>query len=318
MRKYKYGILSTASIVPRFINALRESGTGEVAAIASRNAEKAREKAREWKIPKSYGSYEALLEDPEVEIVYVAMINSEHYKYSLKALEAGKNVICEKPFTLRKEEAQHLFQVAGEKGLFLAEAQKSVFLRVMQDVKEIIKEGKIGDVQFVDFTSSCSAVYNNWLHLAKAGGGAMAGSASYSIHLAKYLFEKKVTAYSGMCTFGDSEVDEQCVINLSLDNRILFVSKISTNVKAIDRALIFGEHGYIEIPEYWKARKAFVHYNTGENVVLEYPCEYELIYEIQHFDECMRKGLLQSPVMDEEMTVSTLEILENIRKGFRK
>lgn len=318
MKIYKYGILSTASIVPRFINALRESKTGEVLAIASRSAEKAAEKAKEWNIPKSYESYEALLMDSDIEVVYVAMINSEHYRYSLKALEAGKNVICEKPFTLRKEHAQHLFQVAREKGLFIAEAQKSVFLPVMQDIRELIQEGKLGAVQFADFTSSCSAVYNDWLHRAEAGGGAMAGSASYSIHLAKYLFGEKVTAYSGLCTRGNSEVDEQCVINLSLGNRILFVSKISTNVKAIDRALIFGELGYIEIAEYWKARRAVIHYNTGEEVVIEHPCKHELIYEIRHFHECMEKGLLQSPVMSEEMTVSTLEILDGIRDGWNR
>lgn len=318
MKKFNYGILSTASIVPRFIGALRESKTGEVAAIASRSEEKAKEKAKEWNIPKSYGSYEALLEDPDINVVYVAMINSEHYKYTLKSLEAGKNVICEKPFTLKSGEAAHLFQVAKEKGLFLAEAQKSVFLPVMQDIKSLISQGRLGAIQFADFTSSCSAVYNEWLHKAEAGGGAMAGSASYSLHLAKYLFGKEVTSYAGLCTKGDSEVDEQCVINLSLDNRILFVSKISTNVKAIDRALIFGELGYIEIPEYWKARKAVVHFNTGEDLVLEHPCQYELVYEIEHFHECMQNGLLQSPVMSEEMTVSTLEILDGIREAWKK
>lgn len=318
MKKFHYGILSTASIVPRFIGALRESNTGEVTAIASRSAEKAKQKAKEWDIPKSYGSYEALLEDPDIDVVYVAMINSEHYKYALKSLEAGKNVICEKPFTLNKADAEHLFRVAKEKGLFLAEAQKSVFLPVIQEVKSLIAQGKLGAVQFADFTSSCSAVYNEWLHKVEAGGGAMAGSASYSLHLAKYLFEKEVTSFSGLCTKGDSEVDEQCVINLSLDDRILFVSKISTNVKAIDRALIFGELGYIEIPEYWKARKAVVHFNTGEELVLEHPCKYELIYEIEHFHDCMQRGLLQSPVMSEEMTVSTLEILDGIRAAWKK
>ena len=318
MKIYKYGILSTASIVPRFINALKESGTGTVEAIASRTEEKALEKAKEWGIPRSYGSYEALLADEMIEVVYVAMINSEHYRYALKALEAGKHVICEKPFTLRKQEAEHLFAAAKEKGLFIAEAQKSVFLPVMQDVKALIREGKLGTIQFMDFTSSCSAVYNEWLHSSEAGGGALTGNASYSIHLAKFLFEKEITSYSGLCTKGNSEVDEQCVLNLCIDNRILFVSKISTNVKAIDRALIFGEKGYIEIPEYWKARRAVVHYNTGEETILEHPCQYELIYEIQHFHDCMQKGLLQSPVMNEEMTVSTLEIMENLRNGWKE
>ena len=124
------------------------------AAIASHSLEKAQEKAKEWNIPRSYGSYEALLEDEDINVVYVAMINSEHYKYALKSLEAGKHVICEKPFTLKKEEAEHLFHVAKEKNLFLAEVQKSVFLPLMQDLKKMIAEGKLEGAK-----SSCTFEY---------------------------------------------------------------------------------------------------------------------------------------------------------------
>ncbi len=316
MKQYKYGILSTASIVPRFIAALRESGRGSVVAIASRDMDKASAKAEEWEIPKCYGSYEALLEDEEVEVVYVAMINSLHYQYSLKALQAGKHVLCEKPFTLNHEEASHLFQVARERNLFIMEAQKSVFLPVMKDVREMIQTGKLGKVQFCDFTSSCSAVYNEWLHKIEAGGGAMAGSASYSLHLAKYLFGENITSFCGICTRGDSEVDEQCVVNLAIDNRVLFVSKISTNVKAIDRALIFCEDAYVEISEYWKARKAIIHYNNGEEVIIEHPCKYELIYEIQHYHDCLDQKLIESPIMSRSMTVDTIAMLDEIRNNW--
>ena len=312
MKTYKYGILSTASIVPRFIGALRESGTGTVVAIASRGEEKARQKADEWGIPKSYGSYEALIADPEIEVVYVATVNSRHYEYALKALEAGKHVLCEKPFTMRAQETRHLFQVAREKGLMIMEAQKSVFLPVMQDVKDILQAGKLGNIQFMDFTSSCFRVYNPWLRNAAEGGGALHGSACYSIHLARYLLEQEITSYVGLCTKGDSQVDEQCAFSLSFGDRILFASKISTNVLAVNRALIFGDKGYIEIPDFWKARKATVHYSTGEEVVLEHPCQYELMYEIRHFHHCLEKGLSQSPVMSENMTVSTIEILEDL------
>lgn len=313
MKKYQYGILSTSSIVPRFIGALRESKTGEALALASRSAEKAAEKAEEWKIPRSYGSYEELLADPDIEVVYVAMVNSEHYRYARKTLEAGKHVICEKPLALKKEHAQHLFQLAEERKLFLAEAQKEVFLPVIQEVKALIREGSLGDIRLVDVTNSYVVPDDSWLRKKEFGGGVLAGSGSYPLHLAKYLFDEEVTAYSGVCTKGSSGVDEQCMISLSLGNRILLASKLSMNGKAIDSALIFGEKGYIEIPEYWKARRAVVHYHTGEEAILEHPCRYELIYEIRHFHECMEKGLLQSPVMSREMTVSTLEILETIR-----
>ena len=316
MKTYKYGILSTASIVPRFIGGLRDSGTGTVVAIASRDGDKARQKADEWGIPKSYGSYEALIADPEVEVVYVATINSQHYKYSLKALEAGKHVICEKPFTMRAQEARHLFRVAREKGLMVMEAQKSVFLPVMQDVKAVLKEGKLGRIHFLDFTGTCNPSYNPWLHSVAEGGGGLYGNAGYSVHLARYLLEEEPTAWSGLCTKGDSQVDEQCAFSLSFGKSILFSSKISTNVQAINRALIFGDKGYVEIFDHWKARKATVHYNTGEEVVFEHPCQYELMYEIQHFHDCLDKGLSESPVMSEEMTVGTIQMLEDLWKSW--
>ncbi len=313
MEQLRYGILSTASIVPRFVAALRETGTGEAVAIASRNAEKAAAKAAELNIEKSYGSYEELLADDSLDVVYVAPINSEHYRYSKLALTHGRHVVCEKPFTLNSSEAKELFALAKEKGRFIAEAQKAVFLPVMQEIKDLIASGALGKIHLVDFTSSCSAVYNEWLHSASAGGGALYGNASYSLHLLQFLFGREIASYSGLCTKGNSKVDEQSVINLNIGGEILAVSKISTNVLATNGATIFGDLGRIEIPDYWKARTATVHYATGETLTLDHPCKHELVYELAHFNQCINEGLLQSPVMDEAMTVGTLEMMKRLR-----
>ena len=94
------------------------------------------------------------------------------------------------------------------------------------------------------------------------------------------------------------------------------MSKISTNVLATNGATIFGDLGRIEIPDYWKARTATVHYTSGETVTLDYPCKHELVYELAHFNRCINEGLLQSPVMDEAMTVGTLEMMENLRDNW--
>jgi predicted dehydrogenase len=316
MRKLKYGILSTASIVPRFVLALRESGTGEVVAIASRSAERAAEKAGEWSIGRSYGSYEELMADDGIDVVYVALINSEHYRYSKMSLEHGRHVLCEKPFALTGPEARELFATARERGRFIAEAQKVVFLPVMSEIKGIIASGRLGRLHLMDMTSSFSSAYNGWLHSAKEGGGALYSNASYTLHLVKFLFDEGISAYSGLCTMGGSDAEEQCVLNLRVGGGLMVVSKISTNVLAENRAVIYGDLGRVEIPDYWKARSATVRYNTGETVELEHPCKHELIYEIEHFNRCISDGLLQSPVMDEAMTVSVVEIMENLKKSW--
>ena len=128
----RYGIVSTASIVPRFVAGVQASQTGEVVAIASRSLSKAQEVATTLGIPKAYGSYEELYADPTVDVIYVATYNKGHYPVAKAALFAGKHVLVEKPFALTLDEAEELFAIAKEKKRFLMEAQKAVFLPITQ------------------------------------------------------------------------------------------------------------------------------------------------------------------------------------------
>ncbi|BCQ35621.1 MULTISPECIES: Gfo/Idh/MocA family protein [Erwinia] len=312
--KKNYGILSTASIVPRFVNAVRASGDGTVLAIASRSADKAREKADALGIERAYGSYQALMDDKDVNIVYIATINSEHYANCLMALEHGKHVICEKPFVLKKQEAEHLFALAAERGLFIMEAQKVVFLPVMEAIKNILQSGHLGQVRLVDMTSSCEATYNNWLGLPEAGGGCLYGNASYTIQMLTCLFDEMPEYIAGAAIRSPSGTDAQCVINLTTQAGVLIVSKISQQVNAINKAFIYGEKGYIEIADYWKARKATVHYASGDKEELNFPCDHELVYEVRHIHDCLNKHAITSPVMSPEMTINTISMLELIHQ----
>ncbi len=315
--KIQYGILSTASIVPRFVNAVRSSGKGEITAIASRSLEKAKQKAEELGIERYYGSYLELMQDPEVNVIYVATINSEHYHNCVQALENGKHVICEKPFVLKKAQAEHLFALAKERNLFIMEAQKVVFLPVMGAVKQLLNSGKLGHVQLIDLTSSCESTYNNWLGSLAAGGGSLYGNASYTLQLLRFLFGQMPVYRSGAAIKSESGADVQCVINLTIGESILAISKISTRVNAINKAFFYAEKGYVEIADYWKARKAVVHYADGTEDIIEFPCEFELVYEVEHIYQCLNQQLLQSPLMDQNMTIDTVGLLENIHLSWK-
>ena len=115
MKPLRIGILSTASIVPRFVGAAGTMTDCKITALASRNLFRAREKAALWNIPLTFGSYEDLIASDAVDIVYIATINSEHARYARLALEAGKHVLCEKPFALRPSEIRDIFALAREK-----------------------------------------------------------------------------------------------------------------------------------------------------------------------------------------------------------
>ena len=313
----KIGILSTSSIAPRFIAAVREEGSFQITALSSRTQEKAEEKAKAWDIPKAYGSHEALLEDTDVDIVYISAVNSAHYKWAKAALEYGKHVICEKPCTTTEVQTRELFALAKEKHLFLMEAQKMLFLPAVLAVKQAIDAGKLGKVQMAEFNHSFYGSYNNWMYDEAAGGGPLLSSAIYVVELLQFLFGCKIAQMDGLCTkHPGTNVEEQYVISGRMENGVLFSLKNSTVALLKNGACIYGEAGYAELPDYWKARKVIFcdhKTQTEEN----YPCQHELVYEVAHIADCFEKGLLQSPVVTGEFSASAIAVLETIKEKWQ-
>ena len=309
----KIGILSTSSIAPRFIAAVREEGSFEITALSSRTQQKAEEKAKAWEIPKAYGRHEALLEDKAVDIVYISAVNAAHYKWAKAALLAGKHVICEKPCTTTEEQTRELFALAKERKLFLMEAQKMLFLPAVLAVKEAIDEGSLGNIRIAEFNHSFYGSYNNWMYDEAAGGGPLLSSAIYVIELLQFLFDCHVAQIDGICTkYPGTNVEEQYVISGRMENGVLFSLKNSTVALMKNGACLYGEKGYAELPDYWKARKAiFCDHQTTQ--VQEYPCDHELVYEVTHIADCFRKGLLQSPVVTGEFSAAAIRTLEQIK-----
>ena len=307
------GILSTSSIAPRFIAAVREEGSFELTALSSRTLEKAEEKAKAWGIPKAYGSHEELLADKDVDIVYISAVNSAHYKWAKAALMAGKHVICEKPCTTTEIQTRELFALAKEKGLFLMEAQKMLFLPGVLEAKEAISSGKLGKVQIAEFNHSFYGSYNNWMYDEAAGGGPLLSSGIYVIELLQFLFECKVAEVTGICTkYPSTNVEEQYAISGKMENGVVFSMKNSTLAIMKNNACIYGEEGSLELPEYWKARKLILSDGTAEQV-MEYPCQHELVYEVRHIADCIQKGLTESPVVTGEFSAQAIATLERIK-----
>lgn len=310
--KLRIGILSTSSIAPRFIAAVQSTEGCEARALASRDLKKAQEKAALWGVPKAFGSYEELLLSDEIDVAYVAMINSEHYRYAKMALEHGKHVLCEKPFTLAEAQSRELFALARQRKLFVMEMQKVVFLPVVQKLKELIQAGEFGAIHMADFSSSFDPGYNTWLFDPEKGGGTLYANAVYSVELMQYLFDCSITEWCGLCSKGETSVETQFSTVMKMENGLLFTNKNSTCAQTIHTGFLYGEKGYIELPEYWKARKAILHFPDREPSLLEYPCKYELVYEVLHAEECIRAGLCESPVMTEQMTVNAFRVLSGI------
>ena len=307
----RYGILSTSSIAPRFIAAVRESGAGEIAAISSRTLSKAKEKAELWKIPTAYGSHEELLSDKNINIVYISSVNSAHYPLAKQALEAGKHVICEKPCTTSAVHTKELFSLARERGLFFMEAQKMLFLPAILEVKRRIEEGYLGKIYMADFNQSFSAGYNTWQFDKTLGGGTLLSAGIYAIEFLLWLFGDMKTI-GGTRSVCEDSAEWQFVLSGEMKEDVLFSIKNSTRINLDNTARIYGTEGYVEIPGYWKARKVVFHKNGEESEVLEFPCQHELIYEAEHIEKCIDNCLLTSPVVTEELTLSGIAAIEKV------
>ena len=304
------GILSTSSIAPRFIAAVREEGSFSVTALSSRSQEKAEEKAKAWEIPKAYGSHDALLADPDVDIVYISAVNAAHYQWAKAALEAGKHVICEKPCTTTETQTRELFALAKEKNLFLMEAQKMLFLPAVLAVKAAIDSGKLGKIRMAEFNHSFYGSYNNWMYDEAAGGGPLLSSGIYVIELLQFLFDCDVAEINGICTkYPGTNVEEQYTISGRMENGVLFSMKNSTVALLKNGACIYGEKAHAELPDYWKARNV-IFSDSGEET---FPCDHELVYEVRHIADCFQKQLLQSPVVTGEFSARAIRVLERIK-----
>ena len=306
----KFGIVSISSIVPRFIEGVRHSQYGEVVAVASRSLSNAQDFAKAFKIAKAYGNYEELLADDTIDAIYVAGANFTHYESCRLAIKAGKHVLCEKPMVLKSVEAKELFQLAKENHVLLMEASKTVFLPYLQKVKELIKSNQLGKIHYVEMCSSFPMPQdpNHWM-LGEAGG-CLYGSAIYTIQVMSYLFDAQITESHAQFIFNERGCDVQCSLALQLGD-IQVNSVISMIAKNLNRAIIYGEKGRIEIKNYWKAR-SFTIINE-EELKYDFPCNSEFTYEIDHFIDCVKKGLTESPIVSEYLSVMTCEIIEKLK-----
>ena len=252
----RYGILSTSSIAPRFIAAVRESGKGQIVALSSRTLEKAREKAAQWEIPTAYGSHAELLQDPAVNIVYISNVNTQHYPWAKAALESGKHVICEKPCTTTESQTKELYDLAKAKGLFFMEAQKMLFLPAVLAAKEQLD--RLGKVTMIEMSHSFPASYNGWMFDAEAGGGPLLSSGIYAVQLIAWLFGA-IADIRGTASKLDTGVEWQYILTGQTESGVLFCAKNSTRAILDNTCRIFGEKGHIELPNYWKANKVIFH-----------------------------------------------------------
>jgi D-xylose 1-dehydrogenase (NADP+, D-xylono-1,5-lactone-forming) len=203
----KWGLVSTADINRKVIPGAHASDKVELLAVASREQARADAYAREWEIPRAYGSYEALLADPDVEAVYISLPNTLHVEWSIKALEAGKHVLCEKPFTRHPEEVDAAFDVAARADRLLSEAFMYRHNPQTKKLAELVADGAIGELRLIRSAFSYSLYDSENIRLrTDLEGGALMDVGCYCVSGSRLLGGEPVAVH-GEAWYGPSGTD---------------------------------------------------------------------------------------------------------------
>lgn len=249
MEPVKWGVISTANIgVQRVLPPMIANPFCDVVAIASRDQAKAEAAAATLGIPRAYGSYEALLADPEIEAVYNPLPNHLHVPLSLQAMEAGKAVLCEKPISLTAEEAQQLVEAQDRTGILVAEAFMVRHHPQWQRTRELVRAGAIGDLRAIQCAFSYfNADPDNVRNKADIGGGALYDIGVYPIVFARYLFGSEPRRALGLID-RDPQFGTDRLTSGMLDfegGQMTFIC--STQMAPYQRFQAFGTKGRIDV-----------------------------------------------------------------------
>ena len=272
MDKVRWGVLSTANIgVAKVIPAMQKGKYIEFHALGSRDLERGKTAAAKLGIPHVYGSYEVLLADPNIDAIYNPLPNHLHVPWSIKALEAGKHVLCEKPIAMSSAEAQKLADVAKQHPqLKVMEAFMYRFHPQWQRARQMVNEGKIGELRTVhSFFSYHNVDANNIRNIAAAGGGAMMDVGCYNVSLSRFIFGTEPVRVSGIVEYDPGFKTDRLSSGLLDFGSGTATFTCSTQLVPYQRVNIYGTTGRIEIEIPFNAppdKPCKIWYQNGEEI----------------------------------------------------
>jgi predicted dehydrogenase len=314
----RWGIIGTGKIASNFTGDLALLDDTAVVAVGSRQQQTADEFADRFDIPHRHASYDALVADPDVDAVYVSTPHPGHHAAARLAIEAGKAVLVEKPFTLNASQAEDLVAAARAKRTFLMEAMWTRFLPHMRRIRELLSSGVLGEIRTVTADHGqrflppdpTSRLYDPAL-----GGGALLDLGIYPVSFASYVLgtPERVTAVSDPTETG---VDAQTSIVLQYAGGEHAVLTTTLGASTANVATIVGTEGRIEIDRIWYQPTSFtLTLSSGETERFEEPrVGHGLRFEAAEVGRCLRSGQLESDVMSLEETLKVMATLDEVRR----
>lgn len=315
MKALRWGILSTGVIARNFAETAKAMGDEVILhAVASRTLEKANAFADEFGIEKRYGSYAALAADPDVDIVYVATPHSRHYEDMKLLIEAGKPILCEKSFTANAVQAQEIYALAREKGVFVMEAFWTKLIPIYREVEAWIASSRIGEIRTLTAQYGYTTGREVRKFDAELAGGTLLDIGVYAIGFACMMLGYSFDDIQSQLIMNPQKTD---AIDAILMRRGQAVAQLTCAIGAYIplHAAVYGTKGWIDVPDFKNPQRVTLHADGEAPVVLERPFEVNgFEYEIREAMDCVRAGKLESSLMTAEQSIAVMRMMDEIRR----
>ncbi|MFA6400953.1 MAG: Gfo/Idh/MocA family oxidoreductase [Salinivirgaceae bacterium] len=316
MKPIHWGILGAGRIAEKFAADFSAVTNGKIVAVGSRSFDNAKEFALKYNISNWFGSYQELVQNPDVDIIYIATPHNFHFEQVALCLEHGKHVLCEKPVTVNAIQLEQLIQLAKKQNLFFMEAMWTPFLPAVQKVMQWLKEGKIGTVKMirVEFGYAGNSDPKNRLYNPELAGGALLDIGIYPLTMAEMVAQSKIETVQVQSVLSTTGIDETNVIQIKYQNGILAQLSSTFTAQLKNEAIIYGTKGMIVISSFWMSKKAQLTNDNGVETFIDESTTLGYNHEAQHVGEMLQLGKTESDVMPLSRSLLMMQLMDAIRK----
>lgn len=313
MSDLKWGILGCGVIANEMAQAFKKMGR-KVYGVSSRTQTKTEAFAEKYGVENVYGSYEEMLKDENIDVIYIATPHSQHYENMKKAIGAGKHILCEKAITFNDHQLEEIVSLAEEKNLTVREAMTISHMPLFKELKDRIDKGDIGTVKMVQVNFGSNKGYDstNRFFALEAAGGALLDIGGYATTFARTFMDEAPNTILTTVQYVETGVDEQSGIILKNESDQMAVICLTIRAKQPKRGVVTGDKGYIEVYEYPRASKATItNTETGVTETIEAGrTEDALVYEVEAME-----GTVSGTFSDNNLEISrdVMKILSSVR-----
>ena len=310
------GIIGAGHIGGKIARTLAQTAGIDCLAVASRSKEKADNFASEFGIPRAYGSYEELLDDPNVDLMYIATPHSHHFDVTMEAIRKGKPCLVEKAFMANAAQTKAVLDLSKEKKVFVAEAMWTRYQPAADIIRRLISYGRVGRVRQISATLSYSIEHKDRIMKPELCGGALLDLGVYAINFVRMVCSNPIERISSQCILSDTGVDLSETISMVLSGGIQANIQSSACCAGFNTAVVSGSDGYMVIDNVNNPRSIRLYAIGGifkeEITVPDCISGYE--YEFEACRDAIAAGLIEPPQMPHGEILFIMELMDSLRK----